>query len=167
MRVLICFIYKIKLLKGIEKSVDSHLLTNIYLILQNLCNFYNKSMNTSESINNSNKSLDVISNDSCSLIVFYHTKEISGMLQIPKIRFSLSFEQYQFKNLLMICESKVKSMGQFKLFQHHDEFYPIILQISNYIRIFLSEKEWQDLCQVILQTERKYCSVPGEVEEYS
>jgi hypothetical protein len=103
-----------------------------------------------------NKCLDVISNDSCSLIVFYHTKDISGMLQIPKIRFSLSFEQYQFSNLLAICERRTESSGQFKIFQHPDETYPIILQISSDIRIFLSETEWQDLCHVIMQTKTKY-----------
>jgi hypothetical protein len=103
-----------------------------------------------------NKCLDVISNDSCSLIVFYHTKDISGMLQIHKIRFSLAFEQYQFTNLLAICEQRTESSGQFKIFQHPDEVYPIILQISNDVRIFLSEVEWQDLCNVIIQTKEKH-----------
>jgi hypothetical protein len=105
-----------------------------------------------------NKCLDVISNENCSLIVFYHTKEISGMLQLQKIRFSLSFEQYQFANLLAICENKIETAGQYKIFKHPDEFYPIILQISNDIRLFLSEKEWQDVCHVIIQTKTKYYS---------
>jgi hypothetical protein len=104
-----------------------------------------------------NKCLDVISNDSCSLIVFYHTKDISGMLQIPKIRFSLSFEQHQFVNLLAICENRTESSGQFKIFQHPDEAYPFILQISSDIRIFLSEIEWQNLCHVMIQTKSKHC----------
>ncbi len=105
-----------------------------------------------------NKCLDVLSNESCALIVFYHTKEISGMLQLQKIRFSLSFEQHQFSNLLAVCENKKESAGQFKIFKHPDEFYPIILQISNDVRLFLSEKEWQDICNVMVQTKVKYCA---------
>ena len=97
-----------------------------------------------------NKCLDVLSNDSCALIVFYHTKEISGMLQLQKIRFSLSFEQYQFTSLLAVCENKAENNGQFKLFNHPDEFYPIILQISNEVRLFLSEQEWHDICSLML-----------------
>ena len=107
-------------------------------------------------VTNINKCLDVLSNDSCSLIVFYHTKEISGMLQLQKIRFSLSFDQHQFTNLLAVCENKNENNGQFKLFKHPDEFYPIILQISNEVRLFLSEKEWQDICNVIVQTKIKH-----------
>jgi len=105
-----------------------------------------------------NKCLDVVSNENCSLIVFYHTKEISGMLQLQKLRFSLSFEQNQFKSLLAICENKVETSGQFKVFKHPDESYPLILQISNDIRLFLSEKEWQDICNVMIQTKVKYGS---------
>ena len=112
-----------------------------------------------------NKCLDVVSNDSCSLIVFYHTKEISGMLQLQKLRFSLSFEQNQFKNLLAVCENKVESSGQFKIFKHPDESYPIILQISHDMRLFLSEQEWQDISNVIIQTKVKYANTVVAAEK--
>ena len=103
-----------------------------------------------------NKCLDVISNENCSIIVFYHAKEISGMLQLQKIRFSLSFDQQQFTSLLAICENSTESAGQYRIFKHAEEMYPIILQVSNDVRLFLSEKEWQDVCHVMIQTKTKY-----------
>lgn len=104
----------------------------------------------------SNKALEVISNDNCSLIVFFSNHEISGLLQISKLRVSISFSNEQFWKIISLCEDKQDSSGTYKLFEHTDEKYPYIWQLSTDIRIYLSEIEWLDVCSIFTQTKIKY-----------
>ena len=103
-----------------------------------------------------NHSLEVIAGNNCSLIVFCNVNEISGMLQLQSLRFSLSFNNEQFKSLLAICENKTTSANSYKIFQQPDELYPIIWQLSASVRLYLKQEEWQDLCDVIIRTKTKY-----------
>lgn len=104
----------------------------------------------------SNKALEVISNDNCSLIVFFNNKELSGMLQVKRLRISISFDQDQFWKITSLCENKLDNTGTYKLFEHSDEKFPFIWQLSSDIRIYLSETEWLDICDIFVKTKVKY-----------
>ena len=107
----------------------------------------------------SDRALEVLSNDNCSLIIFVHSDEISGMLQLTNLRVSLSFNQKNFYNLVSLCENPEEEVDTYKIFKHSDEKYPIIWQLSSDLRIYLKENEWQDVRQIIFTAKSKYCEI--------